>query len=637
MSITATVDSTDKAPQSLKQQEGVKSLAREIQGFLAQQQIYYRINDDIRLGNIEYVVGENLAAGMSLSGTLEARAIDFVRSKSELFNLPKRQAQSNMFVKYVLRSLMGTHIILGFRYKGRDDTAGQEELDKSFAVHFSDDERLVMISSVYLPCGQDLEEDPWTDAERKKLTQALAEIQQGKFSFKQGVFTKEDTPQYEGIPREVRVEQKWITEQTPTSCKMVLRFQVKFTTGNMSLVFLLDKSGNYVSCYSTSSGAFLRTSQVALDLWGDSVQDPKGSVILRDLIREDEVRGRYVWVQDNVPPPEIMSWKVDSALSSSGADRVMAYYHVDYIQRYFRELGLRALDDYDGLNPLRIELCDSLQRSARTQFLPGRQAIILAAVEDAQQGALKCTDARSARLIYHECVHAITDAIARLRRDNAATLNTLRFKQILQAHAMDEGLADYFACSVLARQGVKDANFIAPLKIHDSRLVYDLNSAVTRDLEGDRPFPCQGLIGKANLSVDTMKFKDMGNGSIDENVIYALGLEWSRLLLRIRTLLGPEIADMLIANSIFFLTRWSTFGMGVRALVLTDRLLFGGVHEEDILEKADGKMACDWKIEPEERGGTAASPEFLPDVTGILRPDRRQTPDKSAYQQATAD
>ena len=64
--------------------------------------------------------------------------------RKELFNLPKRQAQSNMFVKYVLHSLMGTHIILGFRYKGQDDTAGQEELDKSFAVHFSDDERLVM-------------------------------------------------------------------------------------------------------------------------------------------------------------------------------------------------------------------------------------------------------------------------------------------------------------------------------------------------------------------------------------------------------------------------------------------------------------------------------------------------------------
>ena len=85
-------------------------------------------------------------------------------------------------------------------------------------------------------------------------------------------------------------------------------------------------------------------------------------------------------------------------------------------------LGLRALDDYDGLIPLRIELCDSLQRSARTQFLPGRQAIILAPVGDAQQSALKCTDARSARLIYHECVHAMTDAIARLRRYNAATL-----------------------------------------------------------------------------------------------------------------------------------------------------------------------------------------------------------------------
>ena len=92
---------------------------------------------------------------------------------------------------------------------------------------------------------------------------------------------------------------------------------------------------------------------------------------------------------------------------------------------------------------------------------------------------------------------------------------------------MDEGLADYFACSVLARQGVKDAHIIAPLKIDHGHLVYDFDSAVTRDLEGDRAFPSQGLIGKANLNVDTVMFEDMGNGSIDENVIYALGLEWS--------------------------------------------------------------------------------------------------------------
>lgn len=617
----------------------IQKLVASLSGQVANPRVFYRINEEI--GNIEYIIGENLAAGKGLTGTLEARAIDFIRGSTNLLGLTTQQARSSIFVKYVLRSLMGTHIILGFRYQGQGDPAGQEVLDKSVAIHFSDDERLVMISSIYWPCGQEQEDEEWTKQDRDQLEKTLRDIQRGKYTYRHGQLIKRERPSH--IPVEIHVEQKWVTEQTKQGCKVARRIQVKYATANRNLVFLLDKGGAIKSCHSTASGAFLRTTQIAFDHWSDDDPNKKTKVILRDLVREDELRGRYVLVQDNVPAPEIMIW--DSltgdgsrglTLNSSLPDRVMAYYHVDYIQRYFRELGLRALDDYEGLNPLRIDLGDPLGQIEQTLFLPARQTIVFGLVKCAKKTGMKCTDARSARLIYHECVHAVTDAIARLRRDNAASAENLRFKQVVQAHAMDEGLADYFASSVSARQGVSDPR-IAPLIIKDSVLQYDFDSVDARNLESDSPFPCAGLETQLGLEIDPSKSIPTSQGLVDECVIYAWGQEWARFLWRIRELLGAEISDMLIANSIFFLTRWSTFGMGVRALVLTDRLLFGGAHEDRILKDSGGEMAKDWEIEPKEREGDAASFGLTPDDTSISRPGWKDSLNKSAFQQATAD
>ena len=71
-----------------------------------------------------------------------------------------------------------------------------------------------------------------------------------------------------------------------------------------------------------------------------------------------------------------------------------------------------------------------------------------------------------------------------------------------------------------------------------------------------------------------------------DSTIERWGNYWARFLWQLRKSLGAPIADILIAHSLFFLTRWSDFRMGVasHALLMADRLLFGGNHRDTLAE-----------------------------------------------------
>ena len=68
--------------------------------------------------------------------------------------------------------------------------------------------------------------------------------------------------------------------------------------------------------------------------------------------------------------------------------------------------------------------------------------------------------ARDARILYHEYVHAVTDSLARLQRidKSGKDSDNKRLLEMIQSVAMDEGLADYFACSLAQRQGAPSAS-----------------------------------------------------------------------------------------------------------------------------------------------------------------------------------
>ena len=88
-----------------------------------------------------------------------------------------------------------------------------------------------------------------------------------------------------------------------------------------------------------------------------------------------------------------------SDTSRDSFDRVMAYYHVDLIQRYFRGLGLFALDECPQLMPLQVILqtlpeTDSSQYQSNSQSLLIRRLVL-------EGKTSSFTDARDPMVVYH--------------------------------------------------------------------------------------------------------------------------------------------------------------------------------------------------------------------------------------------
>ena len=129
---------------------------------------------------------------------------------------------------------------------------------------------------------------------------------------------------------------------------------------------------------------------------------------------------------------------------------------------------------------------------------------------------------------------------------------------MLQAASLDEGLAYYYACSLAARYGVGRAHFRL-LKLDGRTLCWN------DDCEC-RLGPSRHRAYAYNLGI----VDEPGQGDLESEIIYDWCEHWGRYLWNLRCRLGAEVADTMVAHSVFFLTRWSTFGTGVLAIMLAD-------------------------------------------------------------------
>ena len=244
--------------------------------------------------------------------------------------------------------------------------------------------------------------------------------------------------------------------------------------------------------------------------------------------------GPYAKVIDEIDP----YWKAESHQLTDlpsdviiSLDRVMAYYHVDLIQRFFRDLGLFCLDEYAHLNPLHVHLVDRKQRS--TSYEPVEGYLYLDRLSNTL--ALSWTAARDARTIYHEYTHAVTDAVARLGRSTLINRKHGRLFQILQARAMDEGLADYFACSLAARQGAAEPQFGILKFTAGGELVW----TIKRDLAPSSAM-ADGEMGALTQALTSMKAQCDALQTNDDweqelaRLPYDLAVRWGRYLWRVR-------------------------------------------------------------------------------------------------------
>jgi hypothetical protein len=506
----------------------------------------------------------------------EEYARSFLIAHSALFRLYPEVFTDYLVLKHVLHSLVGTHLIFDLR------VAGSNLEDVGFTVHLDRQRHIVMVCAAYDP------DRTYDGGQIDLINLPIGGLQ---------AVLKDRQPRG-GLD----IERVWLADSGRAS-RYMAAWRFKLLDQNNTTWYCLTDQDHILTEYAVDPEA--APSGYGVGRLFASTSAKRGElpaaqwVVLRDLTSDRELAGRYVVVQDEIDPtsPRWSEFDANTQLSlassadedrqlplpgkfvfsanSTRSDRVIAYYHTDRVQRYFRELGLAALDDYPALNPIKVRL----SRAAKTQFINSDQCIQLALIPGAKRRGTQplCTQAREPRVIYHEFTHAVTDSLARLQRGNWTDGAHRRHWQLLQAAAMDEGLADYFACSLAARSGDADPKF-ALLKIAFGRIVYDIDQQRMLTLQqGETEWL------KPILQPEPADFAAKRDGFF-EGLKYDWGTRWGKFLWQLRTQdkIGAEAADLLVATSLFFLTRWSTIVGGVLALLQADQLLFGGVHRRSI-------------------------------------------------------
>lgn len=636
--------------------ESINKVFERIKTYALKPKIYYKIHRDLE--NLEYLIGyPDLAAGLQLSDEPKERAREFLLELSELFGFSTTQEfRLQLYWKHDLSSWMGTHCIFGMRAAAieMEENCFVVHFDQEghlVMVSSVYQPGMKMEPVEGEKSDDDLHKDLLgEDAAYYKLTnfslqtlqragireEILRPLQKKEFQNK-GFRKKED---YWGAVQQqvekelpvktkqlllehaqknlsssanIHIERMWFPDWNYKQYQK--RWRVKIATPEEDIIRIYNDKGEMEREYLRSVKAMPgktvlgRTFQGFLEprlelseeLGGrlraiaeddeKMTKRPLETVILRDLTSNHELEGRYASIKDDLNAvywdflnsQNLRIMKSDLKFST-WVDRMMAYYHIDLIQRYFRnELGLEVLDTYPHLNPVRVVLSEH-----RSQYMTQKMQIHLGK----WRGTSFWTDAREARIIYHEFVHIVTDALARLSRADETDTDSARHFQILQAEAMDEGMADYFACSLAIKQGGRHAVFYPGMQVVAGRIIWEppryLERPCKEQIRNDKPL----IDVPYNLQIaytDDVK-------EDPETSKYEWAEQWGRYLWALRGYLGADIADILIAHSIFFLTRWATFGMGVLAIMLADHLLFEGSNERAILTMCEGCAAKDWEL-----------------------------------------
>lgn len=694
--------------------DGLESFAQELSEFTQSANFFFSRSADER--TIRFLAGTDLgAANRTLSADPEKRAIDFILERAPAFGLKRADLTEQLFLKHTLTSRMGYHLILGLR---PDNIEVQEH---AFVVHLDQAKRVVMVCANYKPTAvSDLcraRRAPRSTAQERAIVQdAIRQVERARnIVIQSSGYDRTWFPESGGNPTtpvagETGQMYKVLKNEPPPSAgrpapsetpRYLDGYQIKgYCLPNQAITIYAvpgDAGGSparVLKSFYTAPGSSPQLLAVAwiysdLIVPTDPVDEdeffvnrPHRAVVLRDLAAADRYEGRYVRVEDQIFTVRSSTVTVPEfeppLLAESVFDRGMAYYHVDLIQRYFRLLGLDALDTYPELNPLRVML-DGNNSLLNNQYNSEDKTIHVRKILRKEAA----TYAREPRVLYHEFTHAVTDALCRLNRgDTEFRQGEAAPGDSLQAAAMDEGLADYFACSLAERDGgeplvyafmergeerhvpppppVNPPEVLVPAPMNltlEGRARIPLQGApqaaanapqdenappnenasqVAANLPGDDDAPAANenpqadnapageqnparlsIIGprrvEAPLTWEDVKIISEENPSPENpgDIIYVWGNLWSRYLWQIRVNLGREIADTLIAHSLFFLTRWSTFPQGVLALILADYLLFGtdpeqdesdvifgGIHEQVIrqAQNIDGKPIWEnWK------------------------------------------
>jgi len=207
---------------------------------------------------------------------------------------------------------------------------------------------------------------------------------------------------------------------------------------------------------------------------------------------------------------------------SADFNQVSAYYHARRALQWFAEVLGPDVLTRSPFTPLALVTDDpSVRRGQVAVFLPTQGAI---AFDRARRNG-----AHSADIVIHEVAHAVADGVCRLGRSAGG-----------QAKALNEGYADYAACSALDDPRFGD---------------YVKNVAA----------------GARNCADAAVRFPP---GFAGPEEPYSTGSAWAALLWDLRTAVGADVTDTVAFNSLSYLDPNCTVTQAVSALLEADHVLF---------------------------------------------------------------
>lgn len=242
------------------------------------------------------------------------------------------------------------------------------------------------------------------------------------------------------------------------------------------------------------------------------------------------LRGVYVDAAITREPARSVSREFVYTRYDDRFEQVMVYYHVDAAQRYIQSLGFTGKT---GIleRSIKVNAHGGPEDNSYYDPSPGKH--------DLTFGDGGVDDAEDAEVILHEYGHAIQDDIVP------------GFGQSHEGGAMGEGFGDYLAASFFA--AVKSARRQPRFAEWDVKAVKGSDEESMRRLDRRKHYPGD-MVGEVH----------------DDGEI------WSACLWQVRRQLGREKADTVIIESHFYLGPYADFKDGAEAIVLAERILYGG-------------------------------------------------------------
>lgn len=321
----------------------------------------------------------------------------------------------------------------------------------------------------------------------------------------------------------------------PENGKGRMAYNVKFSS--------LEPLGDWELLIDAETGKeILRYNQMAYNTSANTtttVQTGKGSVFPNHPLiqKEPEVvelknltsyslKGLYADVRNDDFPNAIASDYIHIyPPENTHFDEVNIYYHINQIHSFFKKMGFNKLD-----SPI-VAIVHYGNEYDNAFFSPFTNTLSFG------DGKKFNNLAREESVCYHEYSHAMLSQIVRLNYSG-------------ESGAINEGQADYFACSLSNDDKIGEY------------VVAKLNKPYLRVLTHNLHYP-EDIQGE----------------------VHADGRIWGGTLWDIRNELGKDIADVVIYNSFYYLKSGSPkFIDAANAIIVADKNIFGGANANRLNE-----------------------------------------------------